>query len=779
MSNQNQTNRPTCLYSLLPPSMALTLVDLQAINRICLERIAFDRATVYTTTSADAISSFYTRVTNCLGADATQNRLQPVVEAFRMQKISATELLLLAASLLTEYDNLLRCLVVILPQDYRIDIYDDRGYKIVHVSGPVDVKLTLYGPLTIPARLPSAQMPTPPEASGYATSPTSTHILSPVKDNSILPPLDVGQSYSKAAIPDSNIPIDRANSYHGDRVNRSTSAHGGRAMRSRSARGSFSGVDNNSAKNKISLPPLENMKKSNAQATPRITLPRILPAPAPPRNIPHTSSDSSDPTSHHQLPSTESSNSSTSTVYTPASSSSPAYAQQQPILYIPNYPLAQSAFQRVDQSSPTFPPHLYTVFRSVQLPKGPSSDIPSTSPSQDVSLSKQTDSENGEQRRIPYELPPNRPSGPSHTKSGRKSHKKSLIENNENSVSLQNDAPPQIDPSSQAAHPPTVTSTTAQEIAIPKDSPMPTSFISMSTPVSLENPQLAPRRSPIVKQNDVAMFAQVQKHLSSTAYNDFLKLLNMFTEEILDVESLVAIFEHMFQDRRDILGWLKSVTGHIDEPQIPHLADSPLKKPDLALCARVKASPSYRRVTDIAWINQPCSARDDLCREVLNDVYVSYPTEESEDSNADTFKSNKYEEALHRIEEKRYEFDSNIDDNEKAITRLLHIRQEERLDSLSDDQKKEFNQRVDVKKFIFVKAIKAAYGKKFAPKVLDAFFKYPAQNIPTVLSFLENEGAKWRKARRELQEIWRKMEEENYALSLEYKPKRKRTKRNI
>jgi paired amphipathic helix protein Sin3a len=50
---------------------------------------------------------------------------------------------------------------------------------------------------------------------------------------------------------------------------------------------------------------------------------------------------------------------------------------------------------------------------------------------------------------------------------------------------------------------------------------------------------------------------------------------------------------------------------------------------------------------------QKCTGRDDLCKEVLNDQYVSHPTWASEDGGFIASKKNIYEESLHRVEEER------------------------------------------------------------------------------------------------------------------------------
>lgn len=49
----------------------------------------------------------------------------------------------------------------------------------------------------------------------------------------------------------------------------------------------------------------------------------------------------------------------------------------------------------------------------------------------------------------------------------------------------------------------------------------------------------------------------------------------------------------------------------------------------------------------------PCSGRDELCWEVLNDKWVSHPTWASEEAGFVSHKKNQFEEALHKCEEER------------------------------------------------------------------------------------------------------------------------------
>lgn len=50
-----------------------------------------------------------------------------------------------------------------------------------------------------------------------------------------------------------------------------------------------------------------------------------------------------------------------------------------------------------------------------------------------------------------------------------------------------------------------------------------------------------------------------------------------------------------------------------------------------------------------------CSGRTELCKEVLNDRWVCYPTWSSEDTSSVTSKKSTYEEVMCRTEDERFE----------------------------------------------------------------------------------------------------------------------------
>ena len=170
-----------------------------------------------------------------------------------------------------------------------------------------------------------------------------------------------------------------------------------------------------------------------------------------------------------------------------------------------------------------------------------------------------------------------------------------------------------------------------------------------------------------------------------------------------------------------------------------------------------------------------CSGRDELCRSVLNDVWVSHPTWASEEAGFLSHKKNSYEEALHKSEEERHEFQFYID----IITRTISLLQPlfDRLNdtgpnAMSAEEKLAFKLPPDFggpSKSIYHRAIKKVYGRDSAGmEVLQALQESPAIAIPVVLPRLKQKNEEWRKAQREWNRVWREVDARNFYKSLDH-----------
>lgn len=164
-----------------------------------------------------------------------------------------------------------------------------------------------------------------------------------------------------------------------------------------------------------------------------------------------------------------------------------------------------------------------------------------------------------------------------------------------------------------------------------------------------------------------------------------------------------------------------------------------------------------------------CSGRDDMCRSVLNDEWVSHPTWTSEDPAIVSHKKNVFEEALHRSEEERHEYDFHIE----AIVRTIAILEpiSNKVAQLSPEERANFKLKPNLNgsaKAINHRVIKKIWGREAGLEVIQAMQDFPSQAIPQVLSRLKAKEEEWKRAQREWNKVWREVDARNYIKSLDH-----------
>lgn len=133
-----------------------------------------------------------------------------------------------------------------------------------------------------------------------------------------------------------------------------------------------------------------------------------------------------------------------------------------------------------------------------------------------------------------------------------------------------------------------------------------------------------------------------------------------------------------------------------------------------------------------------------MCLSVLNDDWASHPTWASEDSGFVAHRKNVFEEALHRIEEERHDYDFNIEANAKVIQLLEPIGQA--ILAMDDEARANFRMPIGVggsSQSIYKRVLKKVYGEK-GPAVAADLFKDPCAVIPVVLPRLKQKDEEWR-----------------------------------
>ncbi|KAI9498981.1 hypothetical protein BDB00DRAFT_867052 [Zychaea mexicana] len=274
---------------------------------------------------------------------------------------------------------------------------------------------------------------------------------------------------------------------------------------------------------------------------------------------------------------------------------------------------------------------------------------------------------------------------------------------------------------------------------------------------------------PTISPEEVDLFEQIRKHIGNKpSYEEFLKTLNLYTQQIIDADVLMKQVEGFLGNDRDLFDWFKTVVAVDLKDQVIDRPAAIIPKPDLNHCKATENSPSYRLVPK-EWQNQPCSGRDQLCWEVLNDEYVSHPIWASEDSGFVASKKNQYEEAMHRCEEERYDYDLNIDANLNTIALLEPIAK--KLEMMTPEEKAAFRlgpglggQSVT----IYERIVKKVYEEDRGKEVIDLLYKHPARVVPVLLKRLSQKDEEWRKAQHEWNKAWREMDAKNFYRALDY-----------
>ncbi|KAI8374728.1 uncharacterized protein BYT42DRAFT_499846 [Radiomyces spectabilis] len=253
---------------------------------------------------------------------------------------------------------------------------------------------------------------------------------------------------------------------------------------------------------------------------------------------------------------------------------------------------------------------------------------------------------------------------------------------------------------------------------------------------------------------------------NETTYMAFLKVLNLFSQEIVDQNVLINRVESFIGGDRQLFDWFKTLIGYDGKDDIIESTSSGVLK--LSTNQNGDVGPSYRTVPK-SWQRQPCSGRDNLCWEVLNDEYVSHPTWASEDTGFVASKKNRSEEALHRVEEERYDYDLNIEANLNTIALLEPVAK--KISAMSAQEKASFRLPPGLggpSKTIYQRILKKIYGNDKGLEIIDLLHNNPAQTVPIVLKRLKQKDDEWKRAQREWNKIWLEIETTNYYRALDY-----------
>ncbi|CAG8958414.1 hypothetical protein HYFRA_00011091 [Hymenoscyphus fraxineus] len=291
---------------------------------------------------------------------------------------------------------------------------------------------------------------------------------------------------------------------------------------------------------------------------------------------------------------------------------------------------------------------------------------------------------------------------------------------------------------------------------------------------------LPPTTTSAASTEELAFFDRVKKFIGNkSTMNEFLKLCNLFSQDLIDRNVLVHKVSMFIGGNPDLMGWFRNFVGWEGNDEIiDNRPEPPTGRVSLSNCRGL--GPSYRllpkriledmkdRANSYQERLKPCSGRDEMCNEVLNDDWASHPTWASEDSGFVAHRKNMYEEALHRIEEERHDYDFNIEANAKVIQLLEPIGQQ--LLAMSSEDRMTFRMPIGLggqSQAIYKRVLKKIYGDR-GPEVAADLFKDPSAVLPIVLSRLKQKDEEWRFTQREWEKVWHAQTEAMYLKSLDH-----------
>ncbi|KAK0537010.1 hypothetical protein OC842_001779 [Tilletia horrida] len=282
--------------------------------------------------------------------------------------------------------------------------------------------------------------------------------------------------------------------------------------------------------------------------------------------------------------------------------------------------------------------------------------------------------------------------------------------------------------------------------------------------------------SVLATTDEVHFFDRVKKYIDDRpTYTEFLKLLNLFTQDLIDVRTLVDRAHVFFGRNTELFGTFKRLAGYdigrhgwldSEEPVVENVPAISRDRVDLSTCKTYGAS--YRKLPE-SEVSLACSGRDAMCWEVLNDTWVCHPTWASEGESFNPHKKNQYEDALYRSEEERHEYDYHIEANLRTIALLEPIAA--RIQSMPAEERAIFRLRPGLggqSRSIYQRVIKKVYGRDHGLEVIAALHDNPVVAVPVVLARLKQKDEEWKRAQREWNKVWREVDSRNFYKSLDH-----------
>ncbi|KAL4969391.1 transcriptional regulator SIN3 [Aspergillus stella-maris] len=270
-------------------------------------------------------------------------------------------------------------------------------------------------------------------------------------------------------------------------------------------------------------------------------------------------------------------------------------------------------------------------------------------------------------------------------------------------------------------------------------------------------------------QEEFAFFDRVKKYIGNKqTFSEFLKLCNLYSTDLIDRHVLVKRAAGYIGSNPELMAWFKRFM-HVEEPEDKIIELKPKQEPGVVNLSHCRSlGPSYRLLPKRER-QKPCSGRDQLCRSVLNDEWASHPTWASEDSGFVAHRKNQYEDALHRIEEDRHDYDHHIEACNRTIQLIEPIVQQFLV--MTEAERAAFKLPPGLggqSEAIYQRVIKKIYDRQRGDRIIKEMFERPCHVLPIVLFRLKQKCEEWKASQREWDKIWREQMQKAYWRSLDH-----------
>ncbi|KAI4171456.1 MAG: hypothetical protein LQ343_004194 [Gyalolechia ehrenbergii] len=284
---------------------------------------------------------------------------------------------------------------------------------------------------------------------------------------------------------------------------------------------------------------------------------------------------------------------------------------------------------------------------------------------------------------------------------------------------------------------------------------------------SLPQP-LAPTTHPTTVADELAFFDRVKKFMSNKqTFNEFLKLCNLFTQGLIDKNKFMHRASNFVGVNSELASWLKHFVDFNGMDEI--VENRPRLGGDKVVLSNCRGlGPSYRLLPRRERL-RVCSGRDEMCQQVLNDGWVSHPTWASEDSGFIAHRKNVFEDAIHRIEEERHDYDFNIEACLRTIQLIEPIVQQ--LKCMPDEERSVYVLPPGIggqSETIYQRVIKKVYDRQRGQAVIEDMFRSPTGVLPIVLGRLKQKAEEWKAGMREWEKVWREQTHKMFWKSLDH-----------